>query len=173
MRLGAASEVDDEIRLTRTYFAGEEDYPLLQAATPIWCDRCPVISGPVEKIPGVFKGTSLIKPGSDLQIQANDAMNQGADTLSYRLEPGHHCRPGGGGTLGEPDADLGAIWPAARDKAKVMEFPDIGQAPWQSARIARNEIFQSLSVNSGMIPGRRRGRSETRRWLHKSNRSTF
>lgn len=153
-------EVDDEHRLVRTYFGGDKRI-LGCKLCPFWCDRVPVISAPVTKTKGVFKGMSLVKPGVlDHQIEANDAMNQGADNLSYALNPVTTVDPQEVARWDSLVLDLGAIWPVKPDAAKVLEFPNISQQALAVVSSCAQTIFQSLSVNPSMMPQQTGGKNK-------------
>ncbi|HUD11459.1 MAG TPA: hypothetical protein VMS08_03540, partial [Candidatus Saccharimonadia bacterium] len=78
--------VEGERRLCRIYYGGE-DTILSVRRNPYWCDKVPVLSAPVEKIEGAFKGMSKIKFVETFQYAANDAVNEGMDSAAYALLP--------------------------------------------------------------------------------------
>ena len=135
--------------LCRIFFASA-DMPLSCRRNPYWNDRCPLISAPVEKIAGVFKGDSLVHPIASMQYDANDAANQAADSATYAALPivVHDPQKGNGPFI----LNMAAIWEAPPDSIKFMEFPDL--APRGIARIQyyTTAIFQTLGVNPSMLP---------------------
>ncbi len=144
--------VDGEKRLCRCYFAGSEVI-LSCKLNPYWCDRLPVLSAPVEKLPGVFKGASMISAGIiDQQIAANDAINQALDSLSYGLSPLVAVDPEKVSRWQELIMDVAAVWPVGPDGVKLLQFPIVVREAYEVVASAKAEIFQALSVNPAMLP---------------------
>src|SRR5208282_2186890 len=73
-------------RIVRMFFGGEKQV-LGCKLNPHWCDKVPLLSAPVEKIEGSFKGVSKVKFVETLQYAANDAVNEGMDAAAYALMP--------------------------------------------------------------------------------------
>lgn len=153
-------KVESDIRLCRAYYGGD-DRILGCKLNPFWCDLCPVISAPVSKVAGVFKGISPIQPGvMDLQIAANDAMNQAMDNLSYALNPVTLVDPERVSRWESLIIDLGAVWPVGPDGAKTMQFPQVTGHALEVISNCKNEIFQALSVNPAMMPQQTGGKGK-------------
>ena len=75
---------DDKLYLV--YFGGDKSI-LSCKRNPYWCDKIDIISCPVEKVGGVFKGKSQVGPCQEMQYAANDAANMGMDSAAYSLIP--------------------------------------------------------------------------------------
>ena len=97
-------KVKGKTRLVRAYYAGDKKI-LGCKLNPYWNDQCPVLSAPVEKLPGVFKGQSPLEACMDMQVQANDMANEAGDMMYLHARADHHRRsreghemerPGGG-----------------------------------------------------------------------------
>ena len=117
---------------------------------PYWNDRCPLLSAPVEKIAGVFKGKSLVEALAPVQYEANDAANERADVDHYSAMPMVRRTPGQGN---KPIVlNLGAIIDAGPGDLEFMVFPDLSARAKARIMDAMGIIFQSLSVNPSMLP---------------------
>jgi hypothetical protein len=153
-------EVDDRMRLTRTYFGGS-DMILSCMLNPFWCDLCPVISVPVDKVSGSVKGISKIRAVAPLQYMANDFLNEGADSASYALMPIIATDPLSNPRVGSMVVDLGAVWEVDPNKTKFMEFPKLWQDALGLVQALTQQIFQTLSVNPSMIAQRSAAKKPT------------
>ena len=79
-------KVGKEYILCRSYYGGEQQI-LGCHRNPNWSDKINLISCPVEKVAGSFKGQSKIKFSADLQYAINDTINEGLDSAQYSLMP--------------------------------------------------------------------------------------
>jgi len=145
-------EVDKERRLCRAYY-GASDIILGCKLNPYWCDLCPLISAPLKKVSGSFKGISQVKPVAAVQYSANDFMNQGADSATYGLLPIIMTDPIKNPRVGSMVLDLAAVWEVDPNSTKFAQFPQLWKDALELIASARAQIFQSLGVNSAMIPG--------------------
>ncbi len=144
---GAYSE-DGRPRLCRVFF-GPSKTALGCKRNPYWNDRCPLISAPVEKVAGVFKGNSMIAHVASLQYEANDAVNEGADAATLSAGPIIRQSPTATGPL---VLAIGAIWKANAGEIEMMSFPDLTPRAVTRVQMALQAIFQSLGVNPSMLP---------------------
>jgi hypothetical protein len=154
---------DGVMRLCRIWF-GPDRTILGAKRNPYWNDRCPLLSEPVEKVAGVFKGQSLVEPIASLQYEANDAANEMADADHYSALPIIARAPGDGGNA-PLILNLAAVWDIDPNQVKFMEFPDLGARGLRRIQAATQAIFQSLGVNPAMLPqqtggGRKRNQAE-------------
>lgn len=153
-------KVDGDMRLCRAYYGGE-DQILGCKLNPYWCDRQPVISAPVRKIPGVFKGQSMIQAGVlDMQIAANDAVNEGMDSAAYALMPIIMTNPESNPRVGSMVLDLAAVWEVNPNDTKFAQFPQLWKEAFEIVSASKTEIFQSLGVNPAMMPQQTGGRGK-------------
>lgn len=127
---------------------------------PYWNDRCPLISKPVEKTAGVFKGKSLVEPLAQIQYEANDAANERADADHYGAMPIIARKPTEGNS--PLILNLAAVWDVAPGDVNFMAFPDLSQRANARIMAAAAIINQSLGVNPAMLP-QQTGRPGTRR----------
>ncbi len=138
-----------EKRLCRIFF-GPGKAQLGAKRNPYWNDRCPLLSCPVEKISGVFKGASLVGPVASIQYEANDAVNQGADAAHYSALPIVAADPE---KLDGPlILNLAAIWRVPPASVQFMTFPDLTPRAMSRVQYAMQAIFQALGVNPAMLP---------------------
>lgn len=149
-------KVDGKVRLCRIYMAGP-DKILSCRLSPYWNGRCPLLSAPVDKIAGAVKGVAPVYPVGDLQVFANDTVNEGADTAHFSAMPIVMSDP-----LKNPRIDtmvlgLGALWDCDPNFTKIVEFPDLWRSALERAEAVKNQIFQSLGVNPAMIPNQTGG----------------
>lgn len=145
-------KVDGKRRICRAWYGGEKRI-LGCKLNPYWCDRVPLLSAPVEKTAGVFKGRSLIKPGViDLQVDANDALNQAADNRPFHMAPVTAVDPEKVSRWESLVLDIGAVWPVGPDGVKVLQFPDVTPSAMQTIAANKAQIFEALGVNPSMVP---------------------
>ena len=143
-----AYDEEGRARLCRVFF-GPDRAALGCKRNPYWNDRCPLLSAPVEKIAGVFKGASMIAHVASLQYEANDAVNEGADAATLSAGPIiRQAREASGPLV----LAIGAIWKANQGEIEMMTFPDLTPRAVTRVQMALQAIFQSLGVNPSMLP---------------------
>ena len=144
-------EVDGERRIVRVYFGGE-DKILGCKLNPYWCDQVPLLSGPVKKKSGVAKGVSLVKHVIDMQVFANDTINEGADTAHFAAMPITMTDPEKNPKVGTMIMGLGAVCETSPHDTSFAQFPDLWRSAQDRAEAIKTQIFQTLSVNPSMMP---------------------
>lgn len=144
-------KVDDDRRLTRTYYADAQTI-LSTRLCPYWCDECPLISAPVDKIGGVFKGRAPLADVIDPQIAANDAVNEGEDTAHFSAMPIIMTDPEKTPNIGSMVLGLAAIWQTSPKDTQFAKFPELWKDCAERVMNYTNLIFQTLGVNPAMIP---------------------
>lgn len=144
-------KVDGERRLCRAYYGGDE-LVLGCKLNPYWNDRCPLISAPVEKVSGVVKGVSPVSACVQLQYAANDAINEGMDSAAFALLPIIMTDPLKNPRVNTMILDLAAVWETNPNDTKFAQFPQLWKDAFEIVAAAKNEIFQTLSVNPAMMP---------------------
>lgn len=142
-------KVDGERRLCRAYLGGP-DMILGAKLNPYWCDRVPILSAPVKKVLNMAKGRAPVTDVADLQIYANDMINEAADTAHFSAMPI---------ILSDPEKNpgpmilgLGAIWRADPNSTKSLEFPPLYRYNLEVIQGIQTMIFQTLGVNPAMLP---------------------
>lgn len=137
-------------RLCRTYFGGK-DKVLSCVRNPLWCDRLPIISCPVRKSQGAFKGRSLVADVASLQWYANDVMNEAADSSQYALLPIVMTDPEKNPRVGSMVMNLAAVWLTNPNDTQFAKFPDLWKDGLAIVADVTQTIMQTLSVNPAMI----------------------
>lgn len=139
-----------ERRLCRVFF-GSSQQILSCKRNPYWSDMVPVISAPVEKVQGAFKGRSKVEAVADLQYQANDACNEAMDSAAYALMPIVLTDPVKNPRIGSMILSMAAIWETSPTDTQFAQFPPLWKDGMEIVTMAKNEIKETLSVNSAMI----------------------
>lgn len=133
------------------YYGGDENI-LGCRRCPYWCDMPPVISVPVEKQAGVFKGKPPLDPVCDLQILANDTINEAADTAHFSAMPIVMTDPDKNPKTATMVLGLAAVWETSPEATQIVKFPEMWQDGMERAMACQSQILQSLGVNPAMIP---------------------
>lgn len=150
---------DAERRLCRTYYAGDKRILGCKQA-PFWNDRCPLLSAPVNKVAGVFKGKPPVSAVADMQIFANDTINEGADTAHFSAMPIVMTDPEKNPRVGTMILGLAAVWETNPNDTKFVQFPELWMTALDRAKAIQQQIFQTLGVNPSMIPQSTGGKSK-------------
>lgn len=137
-------------RLCRMWWSLDRE-PLGLKRNPYWNDRCPLISRPREKIPGVAKGKSAIEHLAPIQYEINDAANERADVDHMAAMPVVRKDPAVAGNRPALIAP-GATWDGPPGTYEFMVFPSLADRGKQRVLDGIQLIFQGLSVNPSMLP---------------------
>lgn len=152
-----------ERRICVAYMGGEKVY-LGCHLNPNWSDRCSIISVPVEKVAGSFKGISKLKQCYDMQIFANDVINEAADNMSYSLLPITMTDPNKNPRTGSMVLALGAVWETSPQDTQFAQMPAVWTQAMEGVAAAKSEIAETLSVNPAAITqvasGKKRNQAE-------------
>jgi len=157
--------IDGERRLCLAYYGGE-NLILGCKRNPYWSDHIDIISSPVDKVDGSFKGRSKLEFGvADLQYHANDVTNQGADSATYALLPIVMTDPEKNPNVGEFVLTLAAVWKTDPTSTQFAKFPEIWKDALELVAADQQAIFQALSVNpaqitQGMTPKKKPSQAE-------------
>jgi hypothetical protein len=155
-------DTDEGQRLTKSLYGGY-DLVLSCRRNPMWNDRCQLISCPIEKVTGVFKGQSPIEGGvASLQYHANDIANQAADSATYSMLPIVMSDPAKNPRTSTMLLNLAAIWECDPNSTRFAEFPKLWQDGLNIIQADTAMIFQSMGVNPAMMP-QQTGRPGSRR----------
>jgi hypothetical protein len=145
-------KIEGDWRLTRSYYGGE-DRVLGCKLCPYWCDKVPIISGPVEKVSGVFKGRPPIADVVDLQVLANDTINEGADTAHFSAMPIVMTDPEKNPRVGTMVLGLAAVWETSPNDTQFAKFPELWRDALERVEAIKSQVNQTLGVNPAMMPG--------------------
>jgi len=147
----AKLKVEDERRICRAYFGG--DPPLLGCKlNPYWCDKIPLLSSPVEKVEGSFKGLSKVKFVETMQYAANDAVNEGMDSAAYALLPIIMTDPEKNPRVGSMVLNVAAVWETSPKDTQFAQFPQLWKEAFSIVGACKDQIFQTMGVNPAMMP---------------------
>ena len=146
----AELKIGKERRVCRSYYGGQDNI-LGCKRNPNWSDKLPIISAPVEKIQGSFKGKSLVEPVATLQYQANDAVNEGMDSAAYALMPIVMTDPLKNPRVGSMILSMAAIWETNPNDTKFAQFPALWKDALEIVSACKSEIMQALGVNPAAI----------------------
>ena len=150
-------KVDGRLRLCRAYYAGmnlqtQGSRSLGCKLNPFWNDRCPLLSAPVKKLPGVFKGEAPVAACMGLQIQANDAVNEAGHMLYFALAPVLTVDPTMVSKWKELVTAVAAVWPVPKDAVNLHEWPSKIREALEVVGFNKATIFETLGVNPSMLP---------------------
>jgi len=132
---------------------------------PYWSDKVPVISVPVEKVQGAFKGVSKVKACADIQYQANDAVNEGMDSLAYALMPIVMTDPNRNPRIGSMVLSLAAVWETDPKSTQLAKFPNLSKDALEIVSVCKGQVAETLSVSPAAITqqgmtGKKRSQAE-------------
>jgi hypothetical protein len=150
--LALEDEDTDEVqrRLCRSFFGGPDSL-LGSKRNPYWSDKCPLLSVPVDKIQGSFKGISKVKPCCDIQYQANDAVNEGMDSAAYALLPIVLTDPAKSPRVGSMVLSMAAIWETSPKDTQFANMPALWKDALTIVAACKGEIAETLSVSPAAI----------------------
>ncbi len=143
-------EVKGERRLCQAYYGGEQSI-LGCHRNPLWSDKLPILSVPVEKVHGAFKGRSKIEPCADMQYAANDAVNEGWDSAAYSLLPIVMTDPEKNPRVGSMVLSMAAVWETSPKDTSVLQFPPLWEKAFEMVNQCKAEVSQTLSVSPAAI----------------------
>ncbi|PWT78228.1 MAG: hypothetical protein C5B60_01570 [Chloroflexi bacterium] len=142
-------EIDkDEKRLCQIYMASKSRI-LMARRNPLWSDKCPLLSVPVEKMPGVAKGVAPVSQVAKLQYYATDVLNETADSATYSLVPIIFRDPAS--NTAPLTLAPGAVWDVAPSMVQFAQFPPLYQEGLDLLENIKQQIMQVLSVNPAAI----------------------
>lgn len=145
--------INGERRLCLAYYGGVRRV-LGCKRNPYWSDRIDIISAPVDKVEGSFKGRSKLAFGiADMQYQANDILNEGMDSAAYALMPIVMTDPEKNPKTGQMVLTLGAVWETSPQDTQFAQFPPLWKDAFAIVATGKEEVFQALSVNPAQITG--------------------
>ena len=145
-------DTDEGARLCSCLYGG---YDLILSAKRIkyWNDRCPLLSVPVNKVAGSFKGSPKMAKGIDsLQYHANQVAQQAADSMTYGMLPVFMTDPAKNPRTPTMILNLAAIWEVDPNSTKTVEFPKLWQDGIGMIQADMQMIFQAWGVNPAMLP---------------------
>lgn len=151
---GSAGSKTPKQRTTRKLcqtFIKADGVPLGCRETIYWNNKVPILSCPVVKTAGVFKGDSRVKFCADMQYKANDCVNIAMDSAMYSLMPIVMTDPERNPRVASMLMSMAAIWECDPNSTKIIQFPDLWEKGFALAQTARDSILQVLSVTPAAI----------------------
>lgn len=143
---------DRQKRLVVAWFGGLNKI-LSCKLCPYWCDLPDVITMPLDKLPGNIKGMSQLQPGViDMQIAANDALNEALDQLTYNLLPPILYDPEKVPNVDSLVLDLQAAWAAPPGSLQAFEFKNTMPDALEAIGAAERYINMALNVSPAQLP---------------------
>lgn len=143
-------KLEEGHRLCRVWFGGDDNF-LSVKRNPYWSDLLPIVSVPVEKVHGSFKGKPKVGPCADFQIAANDAINEGMDSAAFALMPIIMTDPEKNPRVGSMILSLAAIWETSPNDTQFAQFPQMWKDAFEIVNNAKQQVFQTLSINPAQI----------------------
>lgn len=132
------------------YFGGE-NVVLGVHKNPFWSQKIPVLSMPVELVPGSFWGKSKISTVAQMQYQLNDAANMGMDSARYALLPIVMTDPVKNPNIGTMILAAAAIWETNPNDTQFAQFPPLWKDAFVMVGQIKAQIMESMDVNDAML----------------------
>jgi hypothetical protein len=144
-------------RLAYIYYAGQNNILGIVKA-PQWSGKRPVISAPVERVAGSFKGISKIEPVKFLQWNLNDFWNMGQDSAMFSLLPIVMTDPLANPNYASMVIGLAAVWSVDPNKTKFASMPQLYKEAIPLCDQIKRQIWESMDVNELMMGRMPQGR---------------
>ena len=143
-------DIKGERLLCQAFYGGEQRI-LGARRNPLWSDRVPLLSVPVEKVGGLFKGRSKVADVCDLQYAANDAVNLAWDSAGYSMLPIVMTDPERNPRTGSMIMSMAAVWETSPKDTQVVNFPPLWKDGFALVNECKQEVSQTLSVSPAAI----------------------
>ncbi len=140
-----------EMALCRVYFGGD-DQILGCKRNPYWNDRCPVITEPLDRDSTSIKGRPPVADAMDIQIAANDMVNESVDVSNFAAMPIVAADPEKNSKSSTMVLGLGAVWDIDPKAIQMLEFPALYERLLPFIERLESTIFRNLGVNPSMLP---------------------
>lgn len=139
------------------YFGGT-DCVLGISKNPYWSGKVPIMSEPVDLIPGSFWGRSKISHVEQLAYQLNDAINMGMDSAKYSVLPIVMTDPVKNPNVGSMILASAAIWETNPNDTSFAQFPALWKDSFAMGQAIKQQIMESMEVNDAMMGRAPQGR---------------
>jgi hypothetical protein len=139
-------------------FFGGPDNVVGVVKNPYWSGRVPVISAPVDQVPGSFWGKSKVGPVRALAYQLNDITNMGMDSAEYSLLPIVMTDPVKNPRTGSMVMGKAAIWETSPNDTSLLNFPQLYTHALTLRQVVKQQIMESMDVNETMLGKAPQGR---------------
>jgi hypothetical protein len=143
-------KVEDEKEPCIIYFGGE-NIVLGIEKNPYWSGKVPILSEPVDLIPGSIWGKSKIAHVEQLQYQTNDAVNMGMDSAKYSVLPIVMTDPVKNPNVGSMVLAAAAIWETSPADTQFAQFPALWKDAFGMVAALKSQISESMGVNDALM----------------------
>lgn len=143
-------KLEDEKEPCIIYF-GDTKSVLGIEKNPYWSGKVPILSEPVDLIPGSIWGKSKIAPVEQLAYQCNDAINMGMDSAKYSVLPIVMTDPVKNPNVGSMILASAAIWETNPNDTKFAQFPALWKDAFAMVAAIKAQINESMDVNDAML----------------------
>jgi hypothetical protein len=143
-------KIKGERLLCQAFYGGEQRI-LGARRNPLWSDKIPLLSCPVEKVGGLFKGRPKVADCADLQYAANDAINEAWDSAGYSLLPIVMTDPERNPRTGTMVMSMAAVWETNPKDTQIVNFPQLWKEGFEMVNQCKAEVSQTLSVSPAAI----------------------
>ena len=137
-------------RLCDIYYASK-DRILGILVSQQWGGKRQIISAPIERVQGAFKGISKIEPVKFLQWNLNDYWNMGQDSAMYSLLPITMTDPLSNPNYASMVIGLAAVWSVDPNKTKFATMPQLYKEAIPLCDTIKRQIWESMDVNEMMM----------------------
>lgn len=149
-RLTFTEDGDPVKRLAYIYYA-DQNTVLGIVKAPQWGGKRPVLSAPVQRVRGSFKGISKIEPVKYLQWNLTDYWNMGQDSAMYSLLPVWAVDPMKNPNWAQIVMGLAAVWPVAPADAQQLTQQQLYKDAITICNAIKHQIWESMGVNEMMM----------------------
>lgn len=132
------------------YFGGANNCLGIEK-NPYWSGKIPILSEPLNLIPGSFWGKSDIAPVEHMQYQCNDAINMGMDSAMYALLPIIMTDPVKNPKIGSMILAAAAIWETNPNDTQFANFPPLWKDALTLVAATKAQVMESMGVNDALM----------------------
>jgi hypothetical protein len=149
-RVWTKFKIDGE-RVPAIIYLGGDNCVLAIEKNPYWSKKIPILTAPVDLIPGSIWGKSKIAPVEQLAYQCNDAINMGMDSAKYSVLPIVMTDPIKNPNVGSMVLAAAAIWETNPNDTQFAQFPALWKDSFAMVSAIKAQINESMDVNDAML----------------------
>ncbi len=150
-------------------YLGGPDCVLGVDRNPYWSGKVPILSQPVDLIPGSFWGKSKIAPVAQLQYGCNDYFNMGMDSAKYSVLPIVMTDPVNNPNIGSMVLAAAAIWETNPRDTQFAQFPALWKDSFALVAAIKAQIMESMDINDAMLGRAPQGRKNAQAIAQQQN----
>ena len=144
-------KVDGERRICRIYYGGEKRI-LSVKRNPYWCDKIPILSAPVEKIEGSFKGVKQDQVRRDTSVRRERCGKRRHGQRRLRAASDHNDRPAEEPARGLDGSQRRGDMGNEPEGHSVRAIPAALEGSVSDCIQCQGSDFSDLGVNPAMMP---------------------